>query len=93
MDNILLNANYLINNSIENFKYKMSKKLDNLLVSYDGWFITLLAVLLAIAFSITVALAIWCLGKGKKFTENWYFKVFGFSVFAECNLTILIFIF
>lgn len=47
MDNILLNANYLINNSIENFKYKMSKKLDNLLVSYDGWFIILLAVLLA----------------------------------------------
>lgn len=70
-----------VTNTLENIKAKV----DDALVEYDGWFPVLLAVLLSLAFLMYAAMTIWCVVyKGKRFTGNWKWDLFGTSTFVEC---------
>ena len=76
-------------NAIHNMPSKVVSKvneLKNKVVSCDNWFLITLTVLMCLAFTISAALAIWCLTyKGSKFTGNWDWKETGVSVMAECE--------
>ncbi|MCZ9881291.1 hypothetical protein [Arthrobacter sp. B2a2-09] len=61
-------------------------KIDEMIVRYDGWFLVFLAVLMALAFVLLAAMAIWCLTQGRgRFTGNWSWSQWGVSVFVECR--------
>ncbi|MBC1417906.1 hypothetical protein [Listeria fleischmannii] len=67
-------------------KDKMINKIDKMLVSYDAWFLVLLAVIMTLALVIGTGLAIWCLVyKGKKFTGNWKWSTKAVSISVQCK--------
>ncbi len=77
MNTLLARKNYIFS--------KAKSKFDNMILKYDGWFLVFLAVLLAIAFTISAALVIWCLTyHNKRFTFNWEWNLKGVSISAEC---------
>ncbi len=60
-------------------------KVDAAILRYDAWFLVLLAVLMALAFVVATALAIWCVVyQRKRFTGNWRWGTWGVSVWTEC---------
>lgn len=60
-------------------------RIDNAIVRYDGWFLVFAAVLLALAFTIIAGMAIWCVVyKGKKFTGDWKWSIWGVKLKVEC---------
>lgn len=63
----------------------IKNKFDDAIVRCDAWFIVLLAVLLAIAFTLFAAIATWCVVyKGKHFTGNWEWHKWGVSLDVQC---------
>ena len=60
-------------------------KFDAALVRYDGWFLVLVAVILALAAALLAGMAIWCVVNQKgRFTGHWYWKN-GWTVGLECR--------
>lgn len=63
----------------------IKSKIDNALVRYDGWFLVLIAVILALGATLLAGMAVWCVVyKGKTFTGRWEYRNFGLRVYFEC---------
>lgn len=64
----------------------LKAKLDNALVKYDAWFSVLLAILLAIAFTIAAAVSLWCvIYKRMSYGGQWKWSIIGYSVKILCK--------
>ncbi|MFC4337559.1 hypothetical protein [Salininema proteolyticum] len=63
----------------------MKRKIDSALVRYDGWFLVLIAVILALGATLLAGMAVWCLVNEKgRFSGNFRFANGGFYVEMEC---------
>lgn len=64
----------------------LKNKFDNALLKCDAWFPVPVTILLALAFTITAAMAVWCVVyKHKTFTSNWKWITKGLNVTIECR--------
>ncbi|MEE1939669.1 hypothetical protein V1L54_09620 [Streptomyces sp. TRM 70361] len=61
-------------------------RIDRGLVRYDGWFLVLIAVILALGATLLAGMAVWCVvNQGKTFTGSWEYRDFGLRVYFECR--------
>ncbi|BCR79617.1 hypothetical protein SK1NUM_00600 [Arachnia rubra] len=64
---------------------QLKTRFDAALVRYDGWFLVVVAVVLALAATFLAGMAAWCVIYGNgSFTGNWYWKN-GWEVGLECK--------
>jgi hypothetical protein len=64
----------------------IKKKFEKFVTECNAWYLVLLAVLMALAFSVYAGLQIWCVVyKNKTFTGKWHWNRHGVSVKAQCR--------
>lgn len=67
-------------------KNDVISSIENRELQFNAWFLVLLAVILALAASISAGLAIWCVtNQHGRFTGNWNWSIKNFKVSAECK--------